>query len=254
VSNDTCPTPDAVGAPRAAVGVSSAPTVADRGRRRMSARGCGLATLAILAVFANGARARALTLSGGPTLTPPGGVTCSQTVDQDGSGLTLNCTVANPGVFADLYFGLANNSKANGVAMDGSVSSAHEIFRYASDTPRSITYTSRTTINNLLGTTADNVNTRLVLTLTSGTGFVIDTDGNPANNNNGDIQKLIRIAGNAFSLRVDITSNMFNPANATLFRFGPSNSHVYNAIPKPPNPPGSVTAVDMGFYYLLCAP
>ena len=94
----------------------------------------------------------------------------------------------------------------------------------------------------------EHVNTRLVLTLVSGTGIVIDTGGNPANNGNGDIQKLFRIAGNTFSVRVAVTSN-----HLTIPTFGPSNSHVFNAIHHPPMT-NSMTAVNTGFYYLQCTP
>ena len=202
----------------------------------------------MLAFLAIGQRARALDLTAGPVDMPPGGVTCQSDVDPDGSGLTLQCTISTPGAFADLYFGLANNSAVNGVAMDGTAPSAREIFRYSSSTARSIFYTSATTIDNIVTGATEHVNTRLELTLTSGTGIVIDTGGNPANNGNGDIQKLFRIAGNTFSLRLAVTSN-----HLTIPTFGPSNSHVFNAIHHPPTT-SSMTAVNTGFYYQQCTP
>jgi hypothetical protein len=88
----------------------------------------------------------------------------------------------------------------------------------------------------------------LVLTLTSGNGIVIDTGGTPANNNNGDIQKLFRIAGNTFSLRLAVTSN-----HLTIPDFGPSNSHVFNAIHHPTTV-SSIVGVNTAFYYLQCTP
>jgi hypothetical protein len=207
-----------------------------------------LAALATLAAILAAPRAGALQLTAGPVEMPPGGVTCQTTVDQDGSGLTLQCTIATPGAFADLYFGLANNAVANGLEMDGTAPSAREIFRYSSSTARSIFYTSATTIDNIQTGATEHVNTRLELTLTSGNGIVIDTGGNPANNANGDIQKLFRIAGNTFSLRLAVTSN-----HLTIPTFGPSNSHVFNAIHHPTTT-SSMTAVNTGFYYLQCAP
>ena len=233
---------------RAAARESPPPAAARPHWRRTAAGLDGIAVLAMLALLAIGQRARALDLTAGPVDMPPGGVTCQTDVDQDGSGLTLQCTISNPGAFVDLYFGLANNSAVNGVAMDGTAPSAREIFRYSSSTARSITYTSATTIDNIVTGATEHVNTRLVLTLTSGTGIVIDTGGNPANNGNGDIQKLFRIAGNTFSLRLALTSN-----HLAIPTFGPSNSHVFNAIHHPPAT-NSMTAVNTGFYYQQCTP
>jgi hypothetical protein len=219
-------------------------------RRPTSARCHGVAAATMLALLLVGARARALDLTAGPTPSPPGGVACTQSdVEPNGSGLTLNCTVADPGAFVDLYFGLANNAMLNGIQMDGTSPSGGEIFRYSSSTARSITYTSVTTIDSLIGDPAGNVNSRLVLTLTSGTGIVIDTSGTPANNDAGDIQKLFRIAGNAFSVRVDVTSNTL-----VIPIFGASNTQVFNQMHTPPNTTGSATSVNMGFYYKQCSP
>src|SRR5262245_56570349 len=207
-----------------------------------------LAALATLAAILAAPCAGALQLTAGPVDMPPGGVTCQTDVDQDGSGLTLQCTIATPGAFADLYFGLANNSAVNGYATDGTAPSNREIFRYSSSTANSIVYTSATTIDNIITNATEHVNTRLVLTLTAGDGIVIDTGGSPANNDNGDIQKLFRIAGNTFSLRLAVTSNHLD-----IPTFGPSNAHVFNAIHHPPMV-NSIIGVNTGFYYLQCTP
>ena len=119
--------------------------------------------------------------------------------------------------------------------MDGTGPFGREIFRYSSSTARSIVYTGATTIDNIVTSATEHVNTRLVLTLTSGTGIVIDTGGTPANNDNGDIQKLFRIAGDTFSLRLAVTSN-----HLTIPVFGPSNSHVFNAIHHAADGSGSI--------------
>jgi len=162
----------------------------------------------------------------------------------------LNCTVTSPGNFVDLYFGIANNGVSNGLAMDGSGPSGFEIFRYSSSTPSSIIYTSTTTIDNVLGSSTEDVNTRLVLTLTSGTGTVVDTGGNPASNGNGDIQKLFRIAGSSFSVHVDVDSNTL-----AIPIFGASNTNVYDPTHGPANGGGgSITQLTLSFYYNECAP
>jgi hypothetical protein len=215
--------------------------------RRAAAGVDHIVVFAMLALLAIGQRARALDLTAGPVQMPPGGVTCQSDVDQDGSGLTLECTISNPGGFVDLYFGL-DNSAVNGYATDGTGPSGRELFRYSSSTANSIVYTSATTIDDIVTSATENVNTRLVLTLTSGNGIVIDTGGNPANNDNGDIQKLFRIAGNTFSLRLAVTSNHLDIPD-----FGPSNSHVFNAIHHP-SMVSSIIGVNTGFYYLQCTP
>src|SRR5262245_13408163 len=112
----------------------------------------------MLALLAICQRARALELTAGPVPMPPGGVTCQTDVDQDGSGLTLQCTIANPGGFVDLYFGLANNAAINGYATDGTAPSGREVFRYSSSTASSIVYTSATTIDNIITNETEHVN------------------------------------------------------------------------------------------------
>lgn len=206
-------------------------------------------TLAVSALLALVSSAAALDLTGGPSATPPGGGGCSASGTlARGSGLTLSCTVTSPGNFVDLYFGI-DNATVNGMAMDGSGPSSFEVFRYSSGTASSIVYTSTTTIDNVLGTTED-VNTRLVLTLTSGTGIVVDTGGDPADNGNGDIQKLFRISGNSFSVHVDVDSN-----TSSIPIFGASNTNVYDPIHVPSSGGGkSITSLSLAFYYNECTP
>ncbi len=133
--------------------------------------------------------------------------------------------------------------------MDGSGPSGFEVFRYSSSTPSSIIYTSTTALDDVLSSTED-VNTRLVLTLTSGTGTVVDTGGTPASNDNGDIQKLFRIAGSSFSVHVDVNANA-----SAIPIFGASNTDVYDPTHTPASGAGgSITSVDLQFYYNECAP
>jgi hypothetical protein len=210
----------------------------------------GLAAVAIVSLLAFGSSARALDLTGGPADAPPGGGGCTASGSLAGAdGLTLSCTVTTPGNFVDLYFGLANDGSANGAAMDGSGPSGFEIFRYSSSTPSSIIYTSTTTVDDVLSSTED-VNTRLVLTLTSGTGTVVDTGGTPASNDSGDIQKLFRIAGSSFSVHIDVDAN-----TSAIPIFGPSNTDVYDPTHTPASGAGSsITSVDFQFYYNECTP
>jgi len=215
---------------------------------KMAKRGIeSIAAAALVALFGVTPVATALELTGGPEATPPGGGGCTVSGSLGvGSGVTLTCTVSSPGSFTDLYFGLANNGAANGAEMDGSGPSGFEIFRYSGSTSQSIIYTSTTSIENI-GTSED-VNTRLVLTLISGTADVIDTGGTPANNGNGDIEKLFRITGDAFSVHVDVQAN-----NSAIPAFGAANSKVYDPTHTAANA-RSTTRVDVGFYYNACSP
>ena len=212
----------------------------------IGARSFTIVIVALLAFLALGERARALDLTGGPVDSPPGGATCQTDVDTNGSGLTLRCTISNPGGFADLYWGLANTA-VNGVAMDGTGPTGREIFRYSSSTANSIVYTGATTIDDIITGSTGTVNNRLVLTLTAGSGIVIDTAGDPANNDNGDIQKLFRIAGDTFSLRLEVFSN-----HLTIPGFMSSND-LFSSIHHPTTVQ-SITSVNTGFYYLACNP
>src|SRR5262249_20808948 len=125
---------DAAGSSRAVVRAAQPPAAARAWRRRTASRFDSIAVLAILGLLALGQRAPALDLTAGPVAMPPGGVTCQTDVDQDGSGLTMQCTIADPGAFVDLYFGLDNTSAVNGYATDGTAPSGREIFRYSSST------------------------------------------------------------------------------------------------------------------------
>ena len=62
------------------------------------------------------------------------------------------------------------------------------------------------------------------------------------------LQQLFRIAGNTFSVRIDVTSNTF-----AIPDLGPSNTHVFNVTNTAPMS-GTTTTVNMGFYYLQCTP
>lgn len=223
-----------------------APTVARDGGSLVAKR---VAALAIAVLLGCGSTARALDLTAGPVDTLPGGGSCTESGTlASGSGLTLTCTVINPEFFADLYFGLANNQIVNGMAMDGTAPSKLEIFRYASSTLRSIVYTSTTTIDDVLGSSTEDVNTRLVLTLMSGMGTVVETGGTPANGGNGDIQKLFKITSSTFSVHVDVSSN-----SLAFPVFGASNTNVFNPTHTPPDL-RSMTQVDTAFYYKECDP
>jgi len=205
--------------------------------------GLGIGTACILAAATT---ASALQLTGGPVVTPPGGGGCTASGTAGrGNGLTLTCTISAPGNFTDLYFGLANETSLNGMAMDGTGPSGFETFRYSSSTSDSIIYTSSSPINDF-GTTQQ-TSTRLILTLASGNGFVIATDGTPADNGNGDIRQLFRVSGSSFTVHVDMQSNeIHHPV------FTESNTGLYDTVRTSANT-RTLNKLDFGFYYRSCS-
>jgi hypothetical protein len=228
----------------------------------------GLAVLATLAVILAAAPVGALQLTAGPVGDIPGGYE-NRRENLDPScndpnactGITQTYIVRTPGAFADLYWGLNNTYPApqvTGAALDGVLNFQDTgTFRYASSTPRSITYTSRTTIHSAsLGVV--NVNNRLVMTLVAGTGVVVDTQGTPANNAYADVQKLFKITSNSFSVRIEVTSNALPRAvidGDTLIRgtFRPT-VELFNSFDFTPSTTRPHVSVHTGFYYLLCTP
>lgn len=191
--------------------------------------------------------AAGLDLTGGPSESPPGGGGCTASggLGQDG-GLTLSCTVTSPGNFVDLYFGLVNDTSVNGMAMDGTGPSGFETFRYSSKTGDSIVYTSSSPVGKI--DTTEGSTTRLVLTLVSGDGVILATDGKPADNTNGDIGQLFRVSGSSFSVHVDLQSN-----SLTSPVFSPANSGLYDSAQTPAGT-RSLASLDFGFYYNECSP
>ncbi len=198
---------------------------------------------------ASAAECRAVDLTGGPSASPPGGGGCTASgTPGRGSGLTLECTVTRPANFVDLYFGLVNDETVNGIAMDGSGPSGFETFRYSSHTSRSITYVSSSEVGTKAASSTEPASTRMVLTLESGRGVVIATDGDPADNTNGDIGQLFRVAGSSFSVHVDLQSN-----TKTSPIFSEANTGLYDSAETPANT-RSLTKLDFGFYYNECTP
>ncbi|MGH7790077.1 MAG: hypothetical protein ACRERC_24630, partial [Candidatus Binatia bacterium] len=217
--------------------------------RQLLNRGALVAALAFLAM---GSPVGALIITGGPTYALPGGGSCSVSgVTANTGGATISCTGVNLGAHTKVYFGIRNASNVNGQSMTGTTPAAASpsVFRYLSNTSSAITYNSSTSINDVLnGATA--VNSRLVLTLTAGSASVVAAGGNPANNNNGDIQAVFQInSGSSFTVRADVqASSAFFPS------FGSANPNVYDPTHTSSGSGGddSISRVDVAFYYSDC--
>src|SRR3989454_9745166 len=173
----------------------------DRSRRGQSAEHTGavrvvkhrlwrprtiLAMTAVAVLAGLAPRASALTITGGPVYTLPGGGSCSLsgTATSASTGGTWTCTGVNTSAHTHVYFGMRVDTNANGNTMTGATPAAGSVFSTVSGTTAtSITYDGSTT------TVADQINgTQTVtnqLVLTTNSGSVVATGGNPAGNSNG---------------------------------------------------------------------
>src|SRR6266852_2032921 len=153
-----------------------------------------MTAVAVLAVLGVGARASALTITGGPVYTLPGGGSCvlGGTAASASAGGTWTCTGVNTSAHTHVYFGMRVDTNANGNTMTGATPAAGNVFSSVTGTTAtSITYDGSTT------TVADQVNgTQTVtnqLVLSTNSGSVVATGGTPAGDSNG-------VIGDLFSL------------------------------------------------------
>jgi hypothetical protein len=206
------------------------------------------ATAALLAVVGMASNASALILSGGPVYNLPGGGSCtvSGTAGNSPSGATVSCTGVNLSAHTKVYFGIRNDTNPNGTTMDNTQPSGASIFRLLSSTSSAVTYSSSTTINDVLSGIQP-VSSRLVLTLLSGSASVVSTAGVPADTVRGDIQRLFQInSGTSFSVRVDVQGSDAD------FALGYALTGLYNPTHTPASGSADISRVDLAFYYSDC--
>jgi hypothetical protein len=209
----------------------------------------GFVISGVLALLGVASSAPGLILTGGPEYILPGGGSCTVSgVTSQSGGALVTCSGVNLGAHTKVYFGIRNDSNVNGNTMTGTApaASTSAVFRFASDTGSSITYTSSTTIADIInGNQA--VSNRLILTLTSGSASVVAAGGNPTNSGNGDIERLFHITGGSdFQVRVDVqASNPIFPAfgNACPAVFDPTHAAVATR---------DISKVDLAFYFSDC--
>jgi len=189
-----------------------------------------------------------LIITGGPVYNLPGGGGCTVSGEPSrGTGATVTCTGVNLAAHASVYFGVKNNAGPNGNTMTGAQPSGAAVFNFASSAASSITYTSSTTINNVLGTATQAVSNEMIITRTGGSATVVATGGVPANNANGQIERLFRLdSGGSFTFTVQVRSS-----TTGITGFGISNPHVFDPIHTNINN-GDIARVDLGFYYSGC--
>ena len=207
----------------------------------------GLSILGMLLSLGVASNASALVLTGGPTYVLPGGGSCTVAgIASQTGGATISCTGVNLTPHTHVYFGLKNTSDVIGNTMTGSAPTAGSgaVFRYSSNTGTSITYTSTTSINDLVNG-LQTVNNQLILTLTAGSASVVATGGAPGSNSFGDIERVFSVTSGNFSIRADVgASNPFHVSgNACPAVFDPTRKA---------SGLQDISKVDVAFYYSDC--
>ena len=188
-----------------------------------------------------------IVLSGGPTYNPPGGGGCIVSgAPSLGGGATVTCSGLNPNAVGSLYFGIRNDQRVNGDSMTGAgpLGGSAAVFRFAGLTSNTLIYTGSTTVFDAVSGTSQSVATRLVLTLTGGSGSIVATGGNPVDNPNGDVGYLWRVASTTFSMTVNVqaSDSVFSVVgNSCPAVFDPTRTR--NGIDR------DTSNVDLGFYW-----
>jgi len=190
--------------------------------------------------------AAGLTVHGGPLYAGSGGVTGSCTVSGNAcltAGATVTCSGLNPSSFQNLYYGIRNDQFVDGVKEVGSGGPVAGTDQFKSGTG-TITYSGTTTVHDNITSTNLAVNTKLVLTVTGGSVTVVSTGGNPANNNNGDIDLLFKVSSTNLTVTVQVQAAL-SPGSPSAGScptvFDPT--HTTDVTDK------DVSHVDLGFYY-----
>src|SRR6059058_2361838 len=237
----------------------------DRSRRGQSAEHTGavrvvkhrlwrprtiLAMTAVAVLAGLASRASALTITGGPVYTLPGGGSCSLsgTATSASTGGTWTCTGVNTSAHSHVYFGMRVDTNANGNTMTGATPSGGSVFSTVTGTTAtSITYDGSTT------TVADQVNgTQTVtnqLVLTTNSGSVVATGGNPPGNSNGVIGDLFSLPTGQSSLSFTVTGKI--NASAPTFALQAALT-AYDNTHTPASGASDFSKVDLAFYYSDC--
>jgi hypothetical protein len=162
------------------------------------------------------------------------------------STVTITCSSVNLAAHSRVYFGIRNDINANGNTMTGASPSGAAVYSFSSNAATSITYTSTTSVNNqITGVGNQAVTNTLTLNRTAGATTIVSTGGVPADNGNGDIQRLYRLdSGSSFTFTavVNASSPSFSGiANPNVFDL----SHAAIGIT-------DFSKLDLGFYYSDC--
>src|SRR5467141_3151944 len=209
-----------------------------------------MTAVAVLAGLGLAPRASALTITGGPVYTLPGGGSCALggTAASASAGGTWTCTGVNTSAHTHVYFGMRVDTNANGNTMTGATPSGGNVFSTVTGTTAtSITYDGSTT------TVADQINgTQTVtnqLVLTTNSGSVVATGTNPAGNSNGVIGDLFSLPTGQSSLSFTVTAKI--NASAPTFALQAALT-AYDNTHTPASGASDFSKVDLAFYFSDC--
>src|SRR5207249_10215377 len=211
-------------------GYSAEHTAAGRGARRPRTI-LGLTAVAVLAVLGVAPRASALTITGGPVYTLPGGGSCtlSGTAASASGGGTWTCTGVKTSAHTHVYFGMRVDTNANGNTMTGATPSGGSVFSTVSGTTSSsITYDgSTTTYADQISGTITVTNTLILTTGGTNPGTVVATGGTPAGDSNGAIGDVVSLPTGLSSASFTVTGQI--NASSSQFANGAALTNYNNA-------------------------
>jgi len=232
--------------------------------RSMTGRSRIIATavVTLFAILGMAPRASALTITGGPVYTLPGGGTCTLSGTNTGNGLatsiaggaTWTCTGVNTAAHTHVYFGMRVDTNPNGNTMTGvtgpTTSSASVFSSVTGTTTSSITYGgSTTTVNDQIHGNRTVTNVLALSTAGTNPGTVVATGGTPAGNGNGALADVFSLptglASASFTVTAQITASDADfGSQAALSLY--ANAHTASS--------GNVdfSKVDLAFYYSDC--
>ena len=112
-----------------------------------------------------------------------------------------------------MYFGIRNNTNANGNTMTGASPSGAAVFGFSSGGATRSTTSSSTTVNNAASVGLAGGEQRVGADRTGGATTLVATGGNPADTGNGAIQRLFNLdSGSSFTFTavINATSPSFS--------------------------------------------
>lgn len=190
----------------------------------------------------------AIVIDGGPTWTPPGAGTVTQTGTGPSfpGGFTFTYSGIDLNQTANLYYGIKNDLFTNGFSTDGANISGDEIFRFSLAGTNFIVYSGSTIIETLSGTRVQP--TRMTLTFTGPGVMVLDATTAALNNANGDVGALWHVMGD-FSVNILIEAQVVEPGDSNFGNWEPGNFLFDRLETVGVSAAGTGTSVDTGFYY-----
>ena len=208
-------------------------------------------TIFALFILHTSAASAAIIIDGGPTYTPPGAGTETQsgTGPAFASGLTYSYTGIDLNQTQNLYYGIKNDMFVNGFSTDGGAISGSEIFSFSSSGSNTIVYTGSSNIETIAGGIYAQP-TQMTLTFSGSGSMVQDATTIGLNNSNGDVGALWEVTGD-FSVNVLIEALVSEPGDSNLGNWEAGNVLFNRLQTVGISQFGTGSSLDTGFYYTV---